>query len=143
MFKRIFLLFGIGLFLLGPSCSRHPTSGTPTPVSEYAVFWGLWQATYQSNPETGKFRLLLTRDTTFSISQVVDSNGAVFNQDSGTYNMDTGSKILRLVASGYEGDYSYSYDSLVLSLRLTWVSGDHDYMFAQDRTTATWEFFKH
>jgi hypothetical protein len=143
MFKCVFLLFGIGIFLLVPSCAKHPTSSTPVPVSKYAPYWGLWEATYQSNPETGKFKLHLNQDTTFSISQVVDSNGAVFNPDSGTYTMDTGSKILRLVASGYEGDYSYAYDSLVLSLRLTWVSGDHDYMFAQDRTTAVWEFFKH
>jgi hypothetical protein len=140
MFTRIFVLLGIGLFLLWPSCSKHPTSGTPTPESEYAIFWGTWQAPLVSNgTESAKFRLLLNKDTTFSFSQVADSSGAVSSQDSGTYHVDTASKVIRLVTPVHEGDYSYRCDSLILNL--TWVSGQ-DYMNAFDRASATWEFFR-
>ena len=140
MLIRMSVVFGAGILLMIASCGKHPTSGTPTtPVSKYAPYWGLWQAIYHSDPETGKFKLLLNRDTTFSFSQVVDSNGAVFNHDSGTYNIDTASKVIRLVTSAYEGDYTFTGDTVIL--RLTWMSG-HDFMFADTPASATWEFRK-
>jgi hypothetical protein len=140
MFTRMFLVYCAGFFCMSASCNKHPTSVEPvTPVSQYAGFWGLWQAAYQSGPESGKFKLLLNRDTTFSFSQVPDSSGAAFNQDTGAYRLDTTLKILWLTTPVHEGKYKYAGDTLVV--QVTWDSG-HDYMFAQNPALATWEFFK-
>jgi hypothetical protein len=142
MFKRMSVVFGAGLLLMVASCGKHstaPSSNPAGPVSKYAPFWGLWQAAYQSNPESGKFKLLLNRDTTFSFSQVVDSSGAVSNQESGDYTIDTGGKLIRLVTASYEAEYHYTGDTL--RMLVTWTSG-HDFMHSLNPATATWEFFK-
>jgi hypothetical protein len=140
MFRRTAYVTCAGFLLMAASCSKHPTSGAPaTPVSEYAAFWGTWQAAYLSPPETGKYKLVMNRDTAFSFSQIEDSTGAVSNQDSGTYHIDTASKIIRLVTAVHEGDYNYSGDTIMMLL--TRVSG-YDYMNPLNPSILTWEFHK-